>query len=97
MRTEYQVLGKVLASNHRLRTINLLSEGMMTPAQIAKKLNVAMPHASKIIRELEFLGLVECRTPELRKGKLYGLTDSGKRTLQNLNVMISKSREEENV
>jgi Mn-dependent DtxR family transcriptional regulator len=89
MQSEYEILGKVLASNHRLKTINVLSEGVMTPARIAKRLNIEISHASKIVRELKSLGLVECKTPELRKGKLYGLTDNGKRILQNLNAMVS--------
>jgi Mn-dependent DtxR family transcriptional regulator len=93
MQTNYEVLGKVLASSYRLKTIELLSKGPMTTTQLARRLNVSLPHAIETIRQLERLGLVECKTPGLRKGKLYGLTDSGKRILQNLSIMIKHQGE----
>ena len=89
---EYKVLGRILASKYRFRTLTLLSNGMMTPSRMSKELGIQMSHVSKTIRELELLGLVECRTPELRKGKLYSLTESGRQILQNLEEVTRASK-----
>lgn len=87
MNIDYKVIGKVIASDHRLKVISILSEGARTPIHISKALNLDLSHISKTIHELESLGLVECKNPELRKGRLYSLTTYGEQVLHNVNML----------
>jgi predicted transcriptional regulator len=95
VQSDYKLLGKVLASNHRLRTLNLLAERIMTPGEIANRLDLELSHVSKTLRELQDFGLVECKNPTLRKGRLFALTPKGKITIESLHV-LEKPRENAN-
>lgn len=41
-------------------------------------------HISKVLGELKAHELVECINPEVRKGRLYRLTDKGEKVTENL-------------
>lgn len=49
----------------------------MIPSQIAKNPGIRTNHISKVLSELKSHELVECINPEVRKGRLYRLTDKG--------------------
>ncbi len=51
---------------------------VLIPSQIAKDSGVRTNHISKVLSELKAHELVECINPEVRKGRLYRLTDLGK-------------------
>jgi predicted transcriptional regulator len=87
MQSDYELIGKVLASNHRLRILNLLAERVMTPVEMAKSLKMERSHVSKTLRELRSLGLVECKNPTLRKGKLFSVTPRGRHTIESLHSL----------
>jgi len=74
-----ELLGKLLASTHRVRVFLSLSNGFKTPVQICHEVHLQLAHVSKTLRELEKMGLVRCRTPDLRKGRIYSITEEGKR------------------
>ncbi|ADB57524.1 winged helix-turn-helix domain-containing protein [Archaeoglobus profundus] len=48
-----------------------------TPAQIAKELNLSLPHVSRALKELEKEGLIECLTPNEKVGRVYKRTMIG--------------------
>lgn len=73
------LLGRLLASTHRIKIFTSLSNGLKTPVQIGHEVELEIPHVSKTLKELEEMGLVQCRTPALRKGRIYSLTEEGKR------------------
>ncbi|WP_304045787.1 transcriptional regulator [Methanobrevibacter gottschalkii] len=54
------------------------------PSVIAKDSGIKTNHISKILSELKAHELVECINPEVRKGRLYRLTDKGEVILNNL-------------
>jgi predicted transcriptional regulator len=95
MQSDYKLLGKILASNHRLRTLSLLAERVLTPAEIANRLDLELSHVSKTLRELQDFGLVECKNPTLRKGRLFALTPKGKQTIESLHA-LERPRENAN-
>lgn len=41
---------------------------------------------SKVLAELKAYELVECINPEVRKGRLYRLTDKGEEVTKNINL-----------
>ncbi len=50
---------------------------VLIPSQIAKNSGIRTNHISKVLAELKAHELVECINPEVRKGRLYRLTDKG--------------------
>ena len=71
----------VLASEHRKNIILYLDDGLHTPKQIGDALNVRTNHISNLLAQLRKKDLVYCATPNIRKGKLYALSDDGKHVL----------------
>ena len=48
-----------------------------TPSELHELSGIALSHVSKQLRELSKMGLIECLTPNLRRGKLFALTELG--------------------
>ncbi len=75
----WELIGKIKASEYRTRIVKVLAKGNKTPAELSKELNFHISHVSRALNELEKRGVVKCLTPKLRKGKIYSLTEEGKR------------------
>lgn len=69
----------VLSSTYRLKVVKVLHENMSFPSKIAKKSGIRLNHISKVLKDLKDNNIVECINPEVRKGKLYRLTDKGEK------------------
>lgn len=54
------------------------------PSQIAKDTGIVQNHISNTLRQLKEHDLVECINPEVRKGRLYRLTDKGDEIVRGL-------------
>lgn len=54
------------------------------PSQIAKDAGIVQNHISNSLRQLKEHELVECINPEVRKGRLYRLTDKGDEIVRGL-------------
>ena len=65
-------------SKYRTKVMKSLDGEVLIPSQIAKDLGIRTNHISKVLSELKAHELVECINPEVRKGRLYRLTDLGK-------------------
>ena len=65
-----------------MQIMELLKSKAMTPTEISKELETHFSQITKNLLELEKRDLVKCLTPSLRKGRLYGLTKKGKKTLR---------------
>ena len=59
------------------------------PTVIAKDSEIRPNHISKVLAELKAHELVECINPEVRKGRLYRLTDKGDEIVKNLKWVIN--------
>ena len=59
---------------------------VLIPSQIAKNSGIRTNHISKVLSELKAHELVECINPEVRKGRLYRLTEKGKTVSKNINT-----------
>lgn len=57
----------------------------MIPSQLSDVTNLNRTHVSRFLKELLNDGLVRCDTRELRKGKLYSITELGVKILKELN------------
>ena len=54
-----------------------LEDDVKIPSKIAEDADIRQNHISKVLAELRAHELVECINPEVRKGRLYRLTDKG--------------------
>ena len=81
MQTRWDIIGKLKASEHRMRILESLQKAEMTPKELVKKLDAKFSHVSRALRELKDMGLVECLTPNLHVGRIYSSSIKGKQLL----------------
>ena len=71
-------------SQYRRKVMKSLDGDVKIPTVIAKDSGIRANHISKVLAELKTHELVECINPEVRKGRLYRLTDKGDELVKNL-------------
>jgi len=64
-------------SKNRTKVMKSLDGEAKIPSHIAKDTDILTNHISGILRQLKDHGLVECINPEVKKGRLYRLTEKG--------------------
>ena len=74
----------VKISTYRTKVMKSLDDEVKIPSQIAKDSDILQNHISAVLRQLKEHELVECINPEVRKGRLYRLTDKGDEIVKNL-------------
>ena len=77
--TEY-----VKRSSYRMRVIWAIGDNVIMPFQIAKKSGISNNHISSTLTQLRQHDLVELINPEMPRGRLYRLSDNGKKVLMEL-------------
>ena len=71
-------------SQYRKKVMKALEDDIKIPSKIAKDSDIRQNHISKVLSELKAHELVECINPEVRKGRLYRLTDKGEELVKNI-------------
>ena len=71
-------------SSYRKKVMKSLDGEVLIPTQIARNSEIRPNHISKVLAELKAHELVECINPEVRKGRLYRLTDKGEEIIENI-------------
>ena len=74
----------VKISQYRTKVMKSLDGDVLIPTQIARNSDIRPNHISKVLAELKAHELVECINPEVRKGRLYRLTEHGEDVVKNL-------------
>lgn len=74
---DWKKYGYVISSLYRQKIVLSLKKYPKTPKQLSSELELHMSHVSSTIKELSENGIVENLAPDLRKGKVYGLTHDG--------------------
>ena len=64
-------------SKYRVNTLQAIGDGVKMPKEIARDSGILQNHISNVLRELKDKDLVECLNPDVRKGRLYRLSDDG--------------------
>jgi len=54
------------------------------PKEIAKENDYYLSHVSNTLKELQEKNIVECLTKEREKGKIYALTEEGKKIFEKI-------------
>ena len=71
-------------SSYRVKVLKSIGEDVKMPKKIALDSGILQNHISNVLRELKEKDVVECINPEVRKGRLYRLSDEGLDALQQL-------------
>ncbi len=85
MGDKWELIGKIKSSDWRLKVLKILNIGVKMPSEISKESKISYSHISETLTDLENLGLIECKNPNLRKGKIYSITKLGKTILEEVN------------
>ena len=67
-----------------MKTVKALKNDVKTPTQIAKDAGIRTNHISKVLKELKETDVVECINENVRKGRIYRLTDLGEEIVEKL-------------
>ena len=73
-------------SQYRLKVMKSLNGEVKIPSEIANDTEIFQNHISNTLRQLKEHELIECINPEVRKGRLYRLTDKGEEVSKNINI-----------
>ena len=71
-------------SQYRTKVLKTLANDTKMPSQIAKDTGIVQNHISNTLRQLKDHDLVECINPEVRKGRLYRLTEYGEEIIDKI-------------
>ncbi|WP_458404228.1 transcriptional regulator [Methanobrevibacter sp.] len=71
-------------SSYRVKVLRSLKERPKMPSQIAVDCNILQNHISKVLSLLSELGLIVCINPEIKKGRIYRLSEDGEEILKYL-------------
>ena len=74
----------VQISQYRTKVMKALEGEVKIPSNIARDSVIRTNHISKVLAELKAHELVECINPEVRKGRLYRLTEKGEELVENI-------------
>ena len=69
--------GYAFASKYRRNIVIALHNNPKTPSQLSKELKFNISHISRALKELEVKEIVICLNPNIKKGRVYSLTDKG--------------------
>ncbi len=71
----------VRSSLYRQKILSSLKGKTMTPSEIAKSVGFRLNHVSMVLKNLKKTGLVVCLNEENKRGRLYELTELGKKVV----------------
>ena len=80
----WKEVGYVQSSKYRTKVMKSLAEETKIPSKIAGDTEILQNHMSTILKQLKEHELVEFINPEVRKGRLYRLTDKGEEIVNKL-------------
>ena len=69
----------VKRSQYRLRVMKSLDGKVKMPSEIAEDAKIYQNHISHTLRQLKEHELIECINPEVKRGRLYRLTEKGEK------------------
>ena len=81
---DWELIGYVRASKYRKRIVLSLNQSNKTPLELSNELEFYITHVSSTLRELKDKGVAICLTPNLKKGKIYSLTNLGESIVKEL-------------
>lgn len=84
MSSKYEDVGYIKISKHRKTVFLALKDSPKMPSEIVQETNMRMDDVSRALRAMNKKGLVECVNPKMTKGRIYSLTDNGKKIINEI-------------
>lgn len=84
MYMDEETLEYIKRSSYRYKVVKALGPKIKLPKEIADDSGIKLSHISNVLRNLKENGIIECLNPNLRKGRLYRLTDKGLEVFEEL-------------
>ena len=81
--TKWEDVSFILSSSYRTKILKNLNVPK-TPSKLSKELIINKTHISRGLSELEEKKMIKCLTPDVRKGKIYVISDYGKEVLESV-------------
>lgn len=75
---------QVKRSSYRVKVLRCLEEKPKMPSKIAVECNILQNHISNVLSLLVEMGLIVCINPEIKKGRIYRLSEDGEEILKYL-------------
>ena len=72
-----KLLGYVISSTYRTEVMKTLIDKPKFPSQIATDIGIKQNHISNVLNQLKEKKLIRLINPEVKKGRIYELTDVG--------------------
>lgn len=82
MVNKWDLIGKVHRSTYRTKVLKELHKGVKTPSELSEETDIKISHISRALRRLKGWDLVECLNPDLKKGKMYSITELGREVIE---------------
>lgn len=83
---DWKLYSFVARGKNREAVVIELLKSPRLPKDIAEKTKISISHISRSLTELEVEGIVECLTPNEKRGRVYELTPKGKEIAEKLLV-----------
>ena len=83
---ELDKCGFIYSSSRRKSILLALAEKPSTPSQLKGRTKVHMSHVSNILKDLVDEDIIICVNPHRMKGKIYRLTETGKKIVEYINL-----------
>ena len=80
----WDLVGYLKSSDYRLICICSLSSGPKTPSDIVDEEDIRPEYVSRALSNLRDKNLVNCMTPNRKKGRIYRLTQEGKSIIEEM-------------
>lgn len=74
---DWYLIGYIKASKYRSDILISLNKKEKTPKELKNELGIHLSHISTTLKNLKEKQLVVCLTPDLKKGKIFSLTEKG--------------------
>ena len=71
----------IKSSEYRHKVLKAIGNEVLTPSEIARKVDLRLNHVSMVLTDLKDKKLVKCLNEETKKGRLYELTELGKNAI----------------
>ena len=71
-------------SSYRSKVLKSIGNDVKMPKEIASDSGILPNHISNVLRQLKEKDVVECINPEVRKGRLYRLSEEGRNILDEI-------------
>ena len=81
---DYELIGYIKASKYREGILTILVKDACTPKEIADKLNVHISQVSRTLNELAEMELINVLNPNMKKGRIYSVTQLGDKCLKSM-------------